>query len=274
MPTKYEPFDWYATPLYYDIIFDADTAKEADFLEAMLARHATTKRRAGQPVRVLEPACGSGRLVAELAKRGCDVTGFDLSDGMLNFARQRLSESPSGNGHLPSNVTLLNADMTGFRFRKPFDLAVCSVSTFKYLLTEDDARSHLRCVANALKPGGIYVLGFHISDDDQISCLRERWTGERGRTKVVCNIQSWPPDRKSRTEKVRSRLIVTENGTTRRYETVWRFRTYTARQVHSLLRGVPQFEHVATYDMRYDPDTPRDDIDDRYDCVLILRKPK
>lgn len=267
MPTKYEPFDWYATPLYYDIIFDADTAKEADFLEAMLARHGQAKRRAGRPVRVLEPACGSGRLVADLAKRGCDVTGFDLSDGMLDFARQRLADAGL-------QAELVNADMTDFHFRKPFDLAVCTVSTFKYLLTEDDARSHLRCVADALKPGGIYVLGFHISDDDQIGCLRERWTGQRGHTKVVCNIQSWPPDRRTRTEKVRSRLIVTENGTTRRYETIWRFRTYTAKQVHSLLRGVPQFEHVATYDMRYDPDTPRDDIDDRYDCVLILRKPK
>ena len=99
------------------------------------------------------------------------------------------------------------------KFKKKFDLAYCVVSTFKYLLTEDDARSHLRCVAKALKPGGIYVLGFHITDDDQISRMRERWVGQRGKTKVVCNIQSWPPDLQARVEKVRSRLIVTEPET-------------------------------------------------------------
>ena len=31
--------DWYDTPLYYDIIFDADTVEETDFLETIFDRH-------------------------------------------------------------------------------------------------------------------------------------------------------------------------------------------------------------------------------------------
>ena len=33
--TRFETLDWYETPKYYDIVFDVDTSKEADFLAAM-----------------------------------------------------------------------------------------------------------------------------------------------------------------------------------------------------------------------------------------------
>ena len=62
---RYEDLDWYEAPEYYDAIYDVDTDLEADFLEAAYERHAT----AGRARRVLEPACGSGRLVAAMAAR-------------------------------------------------------------------------------------------------------------------------------------------------------------------------------------------------------------
>lgn len=265
MPTKFEPFDWYETPLYYDIIFDEDTDREADFLDYVYGEYVEATRRKGQPIRMLEPACGSGRLLCEMASRDMDCTGFDLSDGMLRFAHKRMVDRNV-------KAKAVNADMADFSFKQKFDLAYCGVSTFKYLLTESDARSHLQCIAEALKPGGVYVLGFHISDDDHRSIQRERWVAKRGKTNVTCNIQSWPVDRKTRTEQVRSRLVVEENGATKRYETTWQFRTYSAKQVESLLRSVPELEHLNTYDMTYDPKTARDDIDERYDCVLILQR--
>ena len=63
---RYVELDWYDTPRYYDLVFDADTRREADFLETMHARHA---RRSKPGRRVLEPACGSGRLLVEMARR-------------------------------------------------------------------------------------------------------------------------------------------------------------------------------------------------------------
>ena len=148
---NYAPFDWYQTPIYYDIIFDSDTSKEADFLEAVTARHGKTSGRA-----VLEPACGSGRLMLALEARGWNTAGVDLSEGMLAFAKQR-------------GVTgsLKLAPMQNFKFRQKFDLAHCLVSSFKYLLTEADAAAHLRGVADHLKVGGIYVLGLHLSEYDR-----------------------------------------------------------------------------------------------------------
>src|SRR5829696_3720504 len=41
--------------------------------------------------RVLELACGSGRLLVPLARAGCSVVGVDVSPPMLALARERLA---------------------------------------------------------------------------------------------------------------------------------------------------------------------------------------
>src|SRR5262245_56541773 len=173
---RYETVDWYETPLLYDIVFEEDTAKEGLFLEQAFERFGRVASRR-EPRRVLEPACGSGRLVAEMARRGWAPTGFDLSAPMLDFARARL-------GRERLEATLATARMEQFRFAGKFELAHCLVSTFKYLLDEEGARSHLRAVAAALRPGGIYVLGFHLTAYFWRRCQHERWVGERDGTRV------------------------------------------------------------------------------------------
>ncbi|MFT7678527.1 MAG: SAM-dependent methyltransferase [Planctomycetota bacterium] len=258
-----EALDWYDTPLYYDLVFDEDTDLEADFLEAVAERYG--RGLAGTKRRILEPACGSGRLVEAMLDRGWRVTGTDLSQPMLDYTAERLAST----GH---KAKLLQANMAAPQPKGPFDLAHCLVSTFKYLLTAEDARSHLAGVAEVLAPGGLYVLGFHLSNYERENKERERWTAERDGIEVVCNIQGWPPDRRKRLEKIRSRLVVTEDGRTRRTETNWTFRTYSASQVRDLLAEVPAFEHVATYDFTYDMDAPLELRDDGFDTVLILRK--
>jgi SAM-dependent methyltransferase len=257
---RYEPFDWYEDARYYDIIFDADTRQEMALLEAVQERYGLARGR-----RMLEPACGSGRLVAAAAARGWRVTGFDISEGALRFARRRLRAR-----NLSAHV--VGADMQNFSFRARFDIAHCLVSTFKYLLSEEAARAHLRCVADALRSGGLYVLGLHLTDYADRSCAHERWVARRRGMEVVCNIRAWLADRRRRTERVRSRLIVRRRGGERRLETEWTFRTYSLRQLKALLRAAPQFEHVATYDFHCDIDRPIAFDGSQLDNVLILRR--
>lgn len=259
--TDYAEGDWYEdAPGLYDLIFDAGTEDECAFLEGVHARHG-----AGPLRRVLEPACGSGRLVEALARRGYDVTGFDISDGMLEFARKRLMREG-----LEARVE--KAQMQDFSCGTGYDVAHNFVSTFKYLLHEKDARAHLQQVAESLRPGGLYILGFHLSDYSCTRRSRERWVAQRGRMRVTCNIQSWPAERKTRLERVRSRLQVQEGRSTRKLETSWWFRTYDAAQVRSMLRAVPAFEHLATYDFCYDLARGRRLSDEQLDTVFVLRR--
>lgn len=258
-----QAIDWYDTPRYYDLVFDEETSLECMFLEWLAATYGRGLAKSNR--RVLEPACGSGRLVVAMAQNGWRVTGTDLSQSMLDYAAERLAAEGL-------RARLHHADMAAAQPRGRYDLAHCLVSTFKYLLTEREARAHLRSVAEALAPGGIYALGFHLSDYGRTTLERERWVVERDGTHVVCNIQGWPPDRETRTERVRSRLVVTEQGTTRRTETNWTFRTYDAPQVRRMLAAVPELEHVATYDFTYDPEGPIELLDDGFDTLLVLRR--
>ncbi|HCN29706.1 MAG TPA: class I SAM-dependent methyltransferase [Verrucomicrobiales bacterium] len=258
-----ETRDWYDTPLQYDIIFDADTPREADFLEAMWVEHGPS----GPPGRVLEPACGSGRLVLEMARRGWSAAGFDGNASMLEFARGRLAAAGMG-------ALLWQDRMESFRVpgRARFDLAHCLVSTFKYLLTEDHAVSCLRRVASVLKPGGIFVLGLHLTEYGRATPDHERWVAERGGIHVTCNTRTWPADPRARLEAVRTRLRVRQGGREHLQETRWHFRTYSAAELHRLLRQVPELRLAACHDFTYDAAAPLRLDGSHLDAVLVLRR--
>ncbi|TDU81129.1 methyltransferase family protein [Prosthecobacter fusiformis] len=261
MPTDHR--DWYDTPLYYDIIFDADTPREATFLEMVWTIFGDKSRTR----RVLEPACGSGRLVIEMARRGWDVAGFDGNEKMLDFAKERLRKNDLKARLWPDWMQNFTLPKTAH-----YDLAHCLVSTFKYLQTEADAMACLQRVAAVLKPGGIFVLGLHLSQYAKGKEEHERWKATRNDIEVVCNTHTWPPNRKTRLEDLRTRLKITHAGRTRIQETRWQFRTYDARQLKALLRKVPEFTLQICYDFTYDLDSPRK-LDDSYpDIILVLKR--
>jgi SAM-dependent methyltransferase len=265
-PAGYQPADWYDTPLYYDIIFDDGTEQEANFLEAAFAKHSQVYRRSKSNLRVLEPACGSGRLMARLAKRGHTVTGFDLNPKMLEAARKRLAA-------LGNKGTLKRQRLESFEVAGTFDLAHCLLSTFKYILNEDGAVSHLNAVSRHVKPGGLYILGIHLTDYTRTSYEHERWTGSRNGIDVICNTRTWPPIRRTRREILRNRLRVTSpGGSEKLLETNWECRTYDAAQLRRTLRKVRDLTPVAYYDFHYDLSAPSLGAALSDDVVVILRK--
>jgi SAM-dependent methyltransferase len=256
-----EQRDWYDTPLYYDIIFDSDTLKEAAFLEGAWEQFGT-----GSKLRVLEAACGSGRVMAEMLRRGWQADGFDVNESMLGHARARLKGRRGWH--------LWQATMEQFQAPegRQYQVVHCLVSTFKYLLTKAQAEAAMRRMTAVLEPGGLLILGLHLTNYARSQCEHERWVEERDGVRVVCNTRTWPANQRTRLERVRARLKVTEGGQTREQETVWDFRTYNAAQLKALLRVVPELEQMAFFDFHYDLSAPRK-LDDSYaDVIVILRK--
>ena len=252
---------WYDYPQYYDLAFRSETRLEADFIEAAC-------RKYGSPppsLRLLEPACGTGRLVTELAARGHRVTGFDLSRPSLKYLRQRLARRKFA-------ARVFRADMADFRLAKPVDAAYCTFDGFRHLLSEDAARSHLQCVAKCLRPGGIYILGFHLLPLDAAEECIERWTERRGRTQVTVTLRVLQTDRRRRVERLRISMLVRSGRGEMRLRDEFPLRMYTAAQFRRLLAGVPQLELCDVYDFWYEIDHPLRLSDELSDTVFILRR--
>jgi len=139
----YESMDWYDDPIYYDIVFQTDTLQEADFLEATCRRWCMSQPpscRTPESIRMLEPAAGSGRLTCELARRGYSITGFDINENILRFAKERASAMGVG-------AVFCKADMIDFDLGEDaFDCAFNLVSSFKWVsrIPAPHARGHSR----------------------------------------------------------------------------------------------------------------------------------
>ena len=162
--------------------------------------------------------------------------------------------------------------MADFRVATPVDAAFCPVNTFRHLLSEEAARSHLECMAAALRPGGIYILGLHLLPPDTAEEDTERWTERHRRTQVTVTLRVLATNRRRRIERLRVCLLVRENGKEIRLRDEFSFRMYTARQFRRLLASVPSLELCDVYDFWYEIDNPMELNDDRADTVFVLRR--
>ena len=107
--------------------------------------------------RVLEVACGSGRLLVPLVQAGCAVTGIDISPHMLALTRDKLHAVPRRSG----TAELIQADMRTFAVpggAGRFDLAIIAVKSFAYLTERADQLRCLERVAAHLRPGGLLAI--------------------------------------------------------------------------------------------------------------------
>jgi len=120
--------------------------KMLPYLDEVLARQAFVGDSA------VDVACGTGTLALGLAQKGWRVYGVDASPDMLAQARQKAAVLDQ-----PDAVAWIQADARDFTLPEAVDLATCTYDSLNYLLTDDDLRRAFRCIANALRPGGLFV---------------------------------------------------------------------------------------------------------------------
>lgn len=259
-PVLLSDADWYDYPELYDAGFNDELWREADFFEAAFKKYVPF------PVKTLfEPGCGSGRLIVEMATRGYRVTGLDLNQRMLDYSRQQLARSGQ-------KATLVRGDMTDFRLRAQVDAAFNPINTFRHLLTEEAAAAHLRCVAAALKDHGVYILGLHLCPKDCDYYGSERWQAEVDGKRIYYTLTVVDSDLKRRVERLRLTMTVKGNGEHFKLIDHLELRLYTAAQLRSLIRSVPEFKIRGVFDFWYDINEPQKLDSNICDTVLVLQK--
>jgi SAM-dependent methyltransferase len=254
--------NWYDYPQYFDMVFRNETAAEVAFFERAFDRFASGRVR-----RLLEPGCGSGRLVAAMAARGYQVTGLDLSQSMLDYLAVRLRRRNL-------NASLVQANMTEMSLPRTFDAAFCTFNTFRHLLTDRDAVAHLRSTADHVRKGGIYVLGFHLIPMDADPECTERWRASHGGTQVSVTLRVTDFQRRARQEKLRVTIkAVKRDGTIKRIASEFYLRLYTSTQARQMFQQVADvWEIHSIHDFDYQIDEPRELDDDLTDAVFVLKR--
>lgn len=250
----------YDYPAYYDLIFGSDCAAELSFFEDCFEKFSGRTVR-----RLFEPACGTGRLLYRLARSGYTVAGNDLNPHAVAYCNARLERA----GLTPSATV---GDMSSFRVRKKVDAAFNTINSVRHLGSETAARRHLRCVADALARGGLYLLGLHLTPTRGPRDMGETWTARRGHLAIVSNLQSISIDRRRRVERFEMTFDIYTPTRHRRIVEILRYRTYTVRQIRKLVAAVPQLEWIESFDFAYDISRPIRVDSETEDIVLVLRK--
>jgi SAM-dependent methyltransferase len=123
---------------------DVDYSQWADYIEALFDRYDV------KPELILDLACGTGSLTLELATRGYDMIGIDISSDMLNRAMEKTDLS---------EVTPLWVcqDMRSFELYGSVDIILCTIDSLNYILDLNDLRDVFKLAGNYLNPGGLFI---------------------------------------------------------------------------------------------------------------------
>lgn len=144
---------WFDSPFYHTLYKNRDETEARRAIDGLLE---ALNLPAG--ARVLDLACGKGRHAMYLAEKGFDVTGVDISEASIRFARRFENE----------NLSFYQHDMRlPFRIRY-FDVVTNFFTSFGYFDNDNDHLKTLKNVATGLRPGGRFLLDFfnatHVRD--------------------------------------------------------------------------------------------------------------
>jgi SAM-dependent methyltransferase len=114
-----------------------------------VAWHIGWARQTGGPL--LGLACGTGRLLCHMAEAGFDVTGVDLSEKMLDMARQNVAAMPAD---ARARIHLVKGDMSGFDLDRRFGMVFIADNSFRELSSRRQLLACLRCIRRHLAPDG------------------------------------------------------------------------------------------------------------------------
>lgn len=136
---------WFDSPYYHQLYKDRNDEEAQILLRNLLAK---IKPKKG--AKILDLACGRGRHSRFLNSLGFDVTGTDLSNASIEWARQFENET------LHFLVKDMRDEIDGLNFSCIFNL----FTSFGYFNNSNDNSKVLKAAHSMLKDEGCFVIDF------------------------------------------------------------------------------------------------------------------
>jgi SAM-dependent methyltransferase len=190
---------------YADRLTDARNDTDTDLIWRLLDLEPGT--------RVLDLACGHGRIANRLAARGCQVTGLDATPMFLDLARRDAVARGL-------RVDYVQGDMRDLPWHGRFDRVISWFTAFGYF-DDPDNRLVLRQIASALAPGGRVLLDLN-NRDWLIRAFQPDRVTERGDDLMIDRAELRPS-----TGTIHNERIIVRDGRVRRTRYVVRLFTFT-----------------------------------------------
>ncbi len=158
----HEMGEYYERVSDYDLEYQSQSEQDLPFWRELVMRYT--------PTRVLELACGSGRIGLELLKGPGDfyLEGLDLEPDMLSAYRRKLEREPET---VQQRVTLHQSDMREYELehKGQYDLIFLPFNSISHLYEIEDQLAAFRCTYEHLLPGGRFVVDIFLPDIDYLS---------------------------------------------------------------------------------------------------------
>lgn len=130
---------------YDALMADVDYEKWSQYVLSLLALQGVHPG-----ARVLDAACGTGKLTLPLSKAGYLVTGADASADMLQAAGEKARM-------MGLSIPFICQRMEEIRLHRPVEAVVCACDGVNYLACEDEVMAFFSSAREALTPGGILL---------------------------------------------------------------------------------------------------------------------
>jgi SAM-dependent methyltransferase len=148
--------NWFNSPYYHQLYFNRDTTEAAEFINKLI-----NFLNPPPAAKMLDVACGKGRHSIQLAGKGFDVTGIDLSEDSIREALK----------HESDNLHFYQHDMRLPFWINYFDYAFNFFTSFGYFKTQREHDNSIRTISQSLKLNGTLVLDYlnvHYAEDNLV----------------------------------------------------------------------------------------------------------
>jgi SAM-dependent methyltransferase len=130
----------------YDALYkDKDYQRECDYLEELFKMFRVRVRK------ILDLGCGTGNHSIELAKRGYEVIGIDISEKMITIATEKLKNLNK------RRIKFIRDDIRNFSLNERFDAVISMFAVIGYINENDDLIKTFSNVREHLKEDGIFI---------------------------------------------------------------------------------------------------------------------